>query len=96
VREADNETLIIADGFSCREQIAQTTDRRALHLAEVIQIALRAERGAPAEAELAARNRPPRAVRAVAPSARPVVLLATAVVLAGGAVALKFIRGRSR
>jgi Fe-S oxidoreductase len=40
VRKADQDTLIIADGFSCREQIAQTTDRRALHLAEVIQMAM--------------------------------------------------------
>jgi FAD/FMN-containing dehydrogenase/Fe-S oxidoreductase len=41
VRAAPKDTLIIADGFSCREQIAQTTDRRALHLAEVLQLALR-------------------------------------------------------
>jgi hypothetical protein len=40
VRQADKETLIIADGFSCREQIAQTTDRQALHLAQVLQMAL--------------------------------------------------------
>ena len=40
VRSADQDTLIIADGFSCREQIAQTTDRRALHLAQVIQLAM--------------------------------------------------------
>jgi hypothetical protein len=33
--------LILTNGFSCREQIAQTTNRRALHLAEVIQLALR-------------------------------------------------------
>jgi FAD/FMN-containing dehydrogenase/Fe-S oxidoreductase len=39
VRKASPESLIIADGFSCREQIAQGTDRRALHLAEVIQMA---------------------------------------------------------
>ena len=32
--------LIIADGFSCREQIAQGTGRHALHLAEVLQMAL--------------------------------------------------------
>jgi Fe-S oxidoreductase len=38
VREASPETLIIANGFSCREQIAQTTDRRAVHLAEVIRM----------------------------------------------------------
>ncbi len=41
VREADKETLIIANGFSCREQVEQTTDRRALHLAQVIQMAMR-------------------------------------------------------
>nr|BBH86567.1 dimethylmenaquinone methyltransferase [Thermosporothrix sp. COM3] len=40
VRQAEDETLIIADGFSCREQIEQTTERRALHLAQVIQMAL--------------------------------------------------------
>src|SRR5207249_1667889 len=40
VRSASTDTLIIADGFSCREQIAQTTDRRALHLVQVIQLAM--------------------------------------------------------
>ena len=40
VRQAPDDWLIIADGFSCREQIAQNTDRRALHLAEVLQMAL--------------------------------------------------------
>jgi hypothetical protein len=47
VRRASAETLIIADGFSCREQIAQCTDRHALHLAEVIQLALRKRLPAP-------------------------------------------------
>ena len=40
VRRAPADWLIIADGFSCREQIAQGTPRRALHLAEVLQMAL--------------------------------------------------------
>ncbi len=40
VRQAPNDWLIIADGFSCREQIAQSTGRHALHLAEVLQMAL--------------------------------------------------------
>jgi hypothetical protein len=40
VRSAPNDWLIIADGFSCREQIAQGTGRHALHLAEVLQMAL--------------------------------------------------------
>jgi FAD/FMN-containing dehydrogenase/Fe-S oxidoreductase len=42
VRNADPDCLVIANGFSCREQIAQCTNRRALHLAEVIQMAVRA------------------------------------------------------
>ncbi|HUY31155.1 MAG TPA: FAD-linked oxidase C-terminal domain-containing protein [Pirellulales bacterium] len=41
VRQAPKDELIIADGFSCIEQIAQTTDRQALHLAQVIQMAMR-------------------------------------------------------
>lgn len=45
VRGADKSTIIIADGFSCREQIAQMTDRRALHLAQVLCMALQREDG---------------------------------------------------
>ena len=41
VRQAPTDWLIVADGFSCREQIAQETDRHALHLAEVLQMAIR-------------------------------------------------------
>jgi Fe-S oxidoreductase len=40
VRNAAKETLIIANGFSCREQIRQCTDRQALHLAQVLCIAM--------------------------------------------------------
>jgi len=39
VRRASPDCLIIADGFSCREQIAQCTNRHAMHLAEVIRMA---------------------------------------------------------
>jgi FAD/FMN-containing dehydrogenase/Fe-S oxidoreductase len=38
VRAADPDTLIIADGFSCREQIVQATGRQPLHLAQVLQL----------------------------------------------------------
>lgn len=40
VRSASDTTLVISDGFSCREQIAQTTNRQAHHLAEVLAMAL--------------------------------------------------------
>ena len=36
VRAAGAGTVIVTDGFSCREQIAQNTDRRAVHIAEVL------------------------------------------------------------
>ncbi len=41
VRSASDATLLVADGFSCREQITQCTGRHTLHLAELIQLALR-------------------------------------------------------
>lgn len=41
VRESSSGVLLVADGFSCREQIEQATGRKTLHLAEVVQAALR-------------------------------------------------------
>jgi FAD/FMN-containing dehydrogenase/Fe-S oxidoreductase len=40
VRSTDKETIIVADGFSCREQIRQLTGRKTYHLAEVLQKAI--------------------------------------------------------
>ena len=40
VRRTPAQTLIVSDGFSCREQILQATGRRAVHLAEALQIAM--------------------------------------------------------
>jgi FAD/FMN-containing dehydrogenase/Fe-S oxidoreductase len=46
VRAADRETLVISDGFSCREQIDQGSNRTALHLAEVLAMAIRRRKAA--------------------------------------------------
>ena len=35
-----DETLIVSDGFSCREQILHATGRQAIHLAEAIRLAM--------------------------------------------------------
>jgi FAD/FMN-containing dehydrogenase/Fe-S oxidoreductase len=43
VREADESTLVLADGFSCREQIEQGSGRRTLHIAEALAQALAQE-----------------------------------------------------
>ncbi len=40
VRAAAPDTIIVADGFSCREQIAQMTGRQALHPVQVMKMAL--------------------------------------------------------
>jgi len=40
VREAGPETFIVTNGFSCREQITQTTGRRVWHIAELLARAL--------------------------------------------------------
>jgi FAD/FMN-containing dehydrogenase/Fe-S oxidoreductase len=41
VRAAPQDALVLADGFSCRQQIAHGTGRRALHLAQALQAGLR-------------------------------------------------------
>ena len=40
VRAAEAGTMIVSDGFSCREQIQHATGRRAMHVAEVLQLAM--------------------------------------------------------
>ena len=41
VRRIEPDTLVVSDGFSCREQILQATGHHAVHLAEALQIALK-------------------------------------------------------
>ncbi len=55
VREAGDGTLIVADGFSCHGQI-ETQGRTPLHIAQVLQMALREERGESRESRLATRR----------------------------------------
>ena len=43
VRDASKETLIIADGTSCRHQIALGTERDAIHVARVLEMSLSGE-----------------------------------------------------
>ena len=60
VRNSERSTVLIADGFSCREQIAQTTNRQALHTAEVLSLAmdnLGVDNGQPPERGIVQRRR---------------------------------------
>jgi Fe-S oxidoreductase len=43
VRDADEATVVLADGFSCRTQVEQETGRHAVHLAELLARGLRAQ-----------------------------------------------------
>jgi FAD/FMN-containing dehydrogenase/Fe-S oxidoreductase len=63
VRNASDDTLIVADGFSCREQIIQTTGRRAMHVAEVMRLALQAR--APAMERPSSQAAPPNPLKPV-------------------------------
>jgi FAD/FMN-containing dehydrogenase/Fe-S oxidoreductase len=47
VRQADTATLIVADGTSCRHQIADGTNRAALHVARVLAMSLDNTRSRP-------------------------------------------------
>ena len=82
----------MADGFSCREQIAQTTDRTALHLAEVLRLALHEGDGTVPGAD------PERAIKSLAtpraPWATPLVLVGSVGLLA--AIVARWRRGRRK
>ncbi len=94
VREAGPDTLIVANGFSCKTQIADAgTGRRALHTGQVLALAPRhrpAGQHAPGAAaeDLASRSRPrPATRRRVAR-----VVLPLLPVLAGAAAAVAALR----
>src|SRR5581483_10726634 len=44
IEESESATLIVANGFSCQTQIVDATDRKPLHLAEVLQMGLEKRR----------------------------------------------------
>jgi FAD/FMN-containing dehydrogenase/Fe-S oxidoreductase len=69
VREAGNDTLLITNGFSCRQQIEQGTERHPLHLAEVLQMALHGGSRPGAEVEEAKRLTRAEALAAVGAAA---------------------------
>jgi Fe-S oxidoreductase len=45
VREAASDTLVIADGFSCKTQVEELSQRRPLHTAQVMKMAIEHGRG---------------------------------------------------
>jgi Fe-S oxidoreductase len=89
VRRADTETLIVANGFSCREQIAQTTARQALHPAQLVKMALDA-RGHPSDGAYPERQQQPDPAAIRRRIARQgVAVVATLLATAAAAVVLR-------
>ena len=82
VRDAAPDTIVVADGFSCRGQIEQTaTGRRALHTAQVLALARQYGPAGPSGSypERAAQPRPePGPVRTAARAAVAAAALAGA------------------
>ncbi|MFL5815155.1 MAG: FAD-binding and (Fe-S)-binding domain-containing protein [Bdellovibrionia bacterium] len=68
VRKAPADTLIVSDGFSCRTQIEQATDRKALHMAEVLAMALRQDQLSPKKFEIKDRRNKMQAKQSMFPS----------------------------
>jgi len=50
VRKADQDTLVVADGTSCRHQIHDGAQREAVHVARVLAMSIAAARSAPSPA----------------------------------------------
>src|SRR5215510_3564748 len=73
VRTAPPESLIIANGFSCREQIDTHTDRQALHLAEVLHMAQQAPAAMAEEQGLTAPLQPKNGARRLTPVEKAIV-----------------------
>ena len=61
VRSADPETVVLADGFSCRTQLDQLSERTGLHLAELLAQHLPAAEQPPAAQQLPTAEQPPAA-----------------------------------
>jgi Fe-S oxidoreductase len=92
VRETPRDTLIIADGFSCREQIAQETEREALHLAEVLHMA-QTDGAAPGPGKYA-EAKMVKSRNAVRRRARVRAGLTLAAIIAGGLALRKMVKHR--
>jgi hypothetical protein len=83
VRAAPPDSLIIANGFSCREQIDTHTDRRALHLAEVLHLARQAPTAMPREERLAAHSQPADGTHRLTPVEKAMVAASLMLLSAG-------------
>jgi len=89
-RDAEADTIVLADGFSCKTQVAQGTDRRPLHTAQVIKMALDHGTGGTPRGENPETHYPDITLDGPSPDLKTVALVGGA--LAGGALLWRFLR----
>ncbi|WP_086729848.1 FAD-binding and (Fe-S)-binding domain-containing protein [Streptomyces carpinensis] len=93
VRAAAPDSLVLADGFSCRTQIEQGhTGRRALHLAEVLALGLDGNLPSEQPERLAVRPAAPSRAARWAATAGTAALTATAATVAGRRAVRRLLR----
>ncbi len=86
MRDAEKDTILIADGFSCKTQLEQGSDRRALHIAQVIKMAM--EKGARgAEGEYPEREYPDVVLNGHKNDLKAAAAVGAGAALVGGALA---------
>jgi hypothetical protein len=90
VRTADEEKLVIADGFSCRSQIS-TTGPQVVHLIQAMQLALHEEGPSMGNPETVLTEE-----KSSQPGSRDAALLGAGLAVAGGALALRLRKKAAR
>jgi FAD/FMN-containing dehydrogenase/Fe-S oxidoreductase len=83
LKEASQDVLVIADGFSCRGQIEQLDGRKPLHIAQIAQLALRESGRTGPEKQRADDQRPRRRALIAGGSAASLAVAVALVVLRG-------------
>ncbi|HEY9241059.1 MAG TPA: FAD-binding and (Fe-S)-binding domain-containing protein [Streptosporangiaceae bacterium] len=96
VRDAGPDTLIVADGFSCRGQIKSGTPRRGLHLAQVLRMAIRDGELGPVTNPPEAAEPDPASQTGLAANHLPIKVLAGAGAIAAAAAITAAVRRSAR
>jgi Fe-S oxidoreductase len=87
-RNAETDTIIMADGFSCKTQIQQgDTDRRALHTAQVIKLAMDHGTGGTPQGERPEQYYPDIVLNGYKPTLKAAAAIGAGAAVAAGALA---------